>query len=203
MTDTGGDKFSDGYDGQPDVDDDGDTLGGVPLAEVLADLAEQMELFTAGDATRGQEVAQLKERVDALQDTVKGVAKKLTDKQASGVRRWRSWSELTPADQVKIAGQLVAWVDWLIATYRIPSTAVPSCWWMHPGLRHELTALWWSHQAAYDPTAAEDGPTHWHEMLARALGRWPTLHTGCKERHLSPRIAVHTTSEDFTTADWR
>lgn len=66
--------------------------------------------------------------------------------------------------------RLNAWVDWLVATYRLASI-VPPCWAAHPAIREELVSLWLSWTAAWDDTTSPDGPLAWQERLERARAR--------------------------------
>lgn len=72
--------------------------------------------------------------------------------------------------------RLTAWVDWLVATYRLTSV-VPACWPEHRAIVEELVSLRVAWVAAWQDTAGPDAPAAWqrrlHETSARlADGNW-------------------------------
>ncbi|HEX5117842.1 MAG TPA: hypothetical protein VFW65_21885 [Pseudonocardiaceae bacterium] len=72
--------------------------------------------------------------------------------------------------------RLAAWVDWLVATYRLTSV-IPACWPEHPAIVEELVGLRVAWVAAWQDTASADAPAAWqrrlHETKARLVdGNW-------------------------------
>lgn len=70
--------------------------------------------------------------------------------------------------------QLTEWVGWLRGRYPV-ARQVPPCWWRHPELVEELTALWLAWREAYvdgvsSLTAAADWHDRWLPGLLRRIG---------------------------------
>jgi len=125
--------------------------------------------------------------------TAEGVARALTgldaevedlaarlDELASGgiegtVTAW-CWRDIGRVGAALLWKRLAFWVGWLRARYPI-SEQLPACWWRHPELVEELTALYLAWRAAYtDPAAHLTAPADWHDRwlpgtLAR-VRRW-------------------------------
>jgi hypothetical protein len=87
--------------------------------------------------------------------------------------RWCCWREL-PRDKARaLWRQLVEWVDWLIARYGI-GDGIPACWYLHPALVEELTAIYAGWRSAYlaeEQNLAGWDPLTWHDALEKALHR--------------------------------
>jgi hypothetical protein len=66
--------------------------------------------------------------------------------------------------------QLLPWVRWLVATFRL-SSVVPACWPLHPAVREELISLRVSWADAWADDAPADAPLVWLERLERARAR--------------------------------
>lgn len=52
------------------------------------------------------------------------------------------WDDLDPSTYNRQLTELADWIGWLRATYRIPATVIPPCWFTHPGLREDIGHLW-------------------------------------------------------------
>ncbi len=52
------------------------------------------------------------------------------------------WDELDPGAYLSQLSDLADWITWLRATYRIPATVIPPCWFTHPGIREDIGHLW-------------------------------------------------------------
>lgn len=52
------------------------------------------------------------------------------------------WDDLDPTTYTNQLTELADWISWLRATYRIPATVIPPCWFTHPGLREDIGHLW-------------------------------------------------------------
>jgi len=124
--------------------------------------------------------------------TAEGVARALTaidteledlaarvDELASGgiegtVTAW-CWRDIGPVGAAMLWKRLALWVGWLRARYPL-AEQLPACWWRHPELVEELTALYLAWRAAYtDPAAQLTAPADWHDRwlpgtLARVRG---------------------------------
>ena len=85
-----------------------------------------------------------------------------------GVSGW-SWRDLGPIGAQVLWDRLADWVGWLRGRYPI-AEQLPACWWRHPELVEELTALWLAWRAAYtDPTAVMTQPAEWHDRWLPGL----------------------------------
>jgi hypothetical protein len=52
------------------------------------------------------------------------------------------WDDLDPTTYAHQLTELADWIRWFRATYRIPATVIPPCWFTHPGLREDIRHLW-------------------------------------------------------------
>lgn len=52
------------------------------------------------------------------------------------------WDDLPPDEYAHQLAELADWLGWFRATYRIPGTVLPPCWFTHPGLREDIGHLW-------------------------------------------------------------
>ena len=80
----------------------------------------------------------------------------------------------TALDREQARGEwaaLAGWVDWLVDRYGL-TERVPGCWYRHPPLLEELSALRCAWLGAYESPAARpaDG-VYWHDALDRVLAR--------------------------------
>jgi hypothetical protein len=75
------------------------------------------------------------------------------------------WDSLTELERARTWQQLADWVGWLRGRYPL-AHQLPLCWWRHPELVEELTALWLAWRDAYvEKGAPLSGGADWH-------GRW-------------------------------
>lgn len=91
----------------------------------------------------------------------------LIDKPPPGsvLRRPIVWAQLAPHDADHLWQQLGTWVGWLRGRYPL-ARKVPPCWWRHPELVEEITALWLAWREAYtEKDAPLSAGADWH-------GRW-------------------------------
>jgi hypothetical protein len=52
------------------------------------------------------------------------------------------WDDLPADAYTHTLADLADWIGWLRATYRIPATVIPPCWFTHPALREDIGHLW-------------------------------------------------------------
>lgn len=83
------------------------------------------------------------------------------------------WDYLKAHKKAKLMGRLVVFVNWLDRTYlqQVTTFELKPCWWRHPDIVWQLTALMLAHAAVYNATAkpSMDFVTfHTHAL-------WPTL----------------------------
>jgi hypothetical protein len=82
-----------------------------------------------------------------------------------------NWTALTAETAAEQWAVLAGWVDWLIDRYSLTET-IPGCWYVHPAVLEELSALQVAWLGAYcDSAAAAADGVLWHDMLERVLVR--------------------------------
>jgi hypothetical protein len=90
-----------------------------------------------------------------------------------------NWEGLDDEDLHQRLRDLAAWVSWFVARYHLAGR-VPVCWYRHPGLTDELSALWHYHQEVTnplvplvqsDPVGAPEEPED-REVAARSYQDW-------------------------------
>ncbi|MCM4083904.1 hypothetical protein [Paractinoplanes hotanensis] len=142
-------------------------------------------------------VARLTEAVDTLHQQHLALTDTVARDQNAGPRKaplntpWPlRWTELNRDAAAQAWAWLIDWVGWAVDRYQL-AEEIPACWYQHPPLIEELTALAAAWHTAYDDTAPADGPLLWHERFARArlrLRDWDD-YTRCRngthtDRHL-------------------
>ena len=109
-----------------------------------------------------------------------------------------NWRELDDNQARSEWIALRAWVEWLTVRYNLPIIMIPTCWWKHPALVEELSALHAAHRAAFDESDTGFGPLNWHERFATAQPRLSRAYAGgCSTGHksLKPRPWSDVTDE--------
>ncbi|WP_370617686.1 DUF4913 domain-containing protein [Mumia qirimensis] len=82
-----------------------------------------------------------------------------------------SWRGQSPHGTRTLWRGLAEWVGWLRGRYPL-ARQIPPCWWRHPELVEELTALWVAWREAYaDPEAPMTSPIDWHDRWLPAFLR--------------------------------
>ena len=84
------------------------------------------------------------------------------------------WHTLSTPDAEKLWEALADWVGWVRGRYPL-ARQVPLCWWRHPELVEERTALWLAWREAYTEkgaplTAAADWHGRWLPEFLRRVG---------------------------------
>jgi hypothetical protein len=144
------------FDFQPPEDAPADMVAVAQLGAALN------EVTTAVDSLHRQQ-QQLAEAVAALRRT--------PGRSAQLAVPWPlRWSDLGRDDAAGTWAWVMDWVDWFVDRYQL-TEEIPYCWYRHPPLVEELTALAAAWHAAYDDNGVPDGPLLWHERLARARDR--------------------------------
>jgi hypothetical protein len=81
---------------------------------------------------------------------------------------WAALDTLAAAEQW---GLLIEWTDFLRSRYLLHD-AIPACWYDHPPLVEELSALRCAWVGAFrDPNARAGDAVTWHDMLDRVIAR--------------------------------
>ncbi len=154
-----------------------------------------MTRAAAGD---GAVLAELDDRLTALDETLTGLGKALVaeieertaaldalaervGQAEAAAGQLAAWAETATPQQWQ---ELTGWVDWLVTTYElVGDRRVAPCWPSHPGVVEELAALRgaWIVVTAKQPPG--DAMVQWHESLHRLLPRVTTVLRGCKDTH--------------------
>jgi hypothetical protein len=123
----------------------------------------------------------LTDEVLLLRAQVDFLLERATDQPAM-TQRPVDWTALDADAAAQHWQHLTSWVDWLREHYQLRE-AVPACWYAHPPLLEELSALQASWHGAYlDPDARAGDGSAWHDLLERTLQRlrgWDR--TGCAD----------------------
>lgn len=128
--------------------------------------------------------AQLAKLTEAVEDLADGAG--MDPQAANGPRRPIVWSRLTGVDLERTWTALADWVGWLRGRYPL-ANQVPLCWWRHPELVEELSALWLAWRDAYVERGAPlTAGADWHgrclpDLLRRIrAGGW---NIPCESEH--------------------
>lgn len=102
---------------------------------------------------------------------------------APGSRAVR-WRDLPP-EQARVEWQILRdWVEWVTTRFDVPVSLIPDCWWKHPALVEELSALHVAWRTAYDKQDTGLGPVMWLERWHNAKARLRAAYTGsCIDGH--------------------
>lgn len=85
-------------------------------------------------------------------------------------RVW-DWQVFSAEEAAFIWSDVSEWVLWLVQRYDL-GDEIPPCWWAHPAIVEELTALWASWNFAYrDSNADPRQPLAWHQELEASRRR--------------------------------
>jgi hypothetical protein len=121
----------------------------------------------------------LAEEVEILRRQVDGLQQRFDDREGHEFPPV-DWSSLDREQARDEWDRLTEFVDWLVQRYGLAET-IPGCWYRHPPMLEELSALRTGWFGTYvDPTADADAGLAWHENLEKVLLRireWDR--TGC------------------------
>ncbi|MBN8882172.1 MAG: hypothetical protein J0H73_07650 [Salana multivorans] len=84
--------------------------------------------------------------------------------------------------------KLADWVGWWVEQFDLGERIDPPCWYQHPRLTEELTALAGAWELLYDPASPGTGPITWlreAELCTARLERH-TKNLGCNAREHRP-----------------
>lgn len=119
------------------------------------------------------------------------------------------WRDIPEADQPAAWNGLRAWVDWLVKEYRLPTTAVPPCWYKHTDIVAELYAAMCMEYKVWEEGEPNINPMmFWHTNLQQMVARLRDAVTsaGCVSggAHKEPlAVEGHEPFElDYDESDW-
>lgn len=115
-------------------------------------------------ALHAEQITRLHVELQSLQEPAEGT---------SGSSRF-AWRSLSARQAETLWRQVADWVGWLRGRYPL-ARQIPPCWWRHPELVEELTALWLAWREAYVEksaplTAAIDWHDRWLPGFLRRIG---------------------------------
>jgi len=124
------------------------------------------------------------------------------DDAVTGVRITR-WRDIPAEEKPQAWDELRAFVEWLVARYALAGNVIPRCWFRHPPLVEELSALRAAWDASFDvDTDGGLGPIGWHERFALARERFTKYaYKGeCRSGHMDPpAITLPVDEEEWAT----
>ena len=157
-------------------------------------------------------IERLAHRLDlaaAAFDTVQAQMEDTASSTFDGVMAW-TWSALGPHGADTLWQRLASWVGWLRGRYPL-AEQLPGCWWRHPEIVEEITALHLAWRAAYsDPAASLTAPIDWHQHhLPAFLARIRAWGVHCTDTHRERPESLYAEAgvddsaafADFTAAD--
>lgn len=113
------------------------------------------------------------------------------------------WKHVSASEARGLWVRLREWVDWVNGRYFASSwESIRPCWFRHPAVVEELTALWAAWEAAYrsadDGDGFSDAALWWHEKLHTVVLRlWDEQFAECKAGHQEPDVYERTTDPSF------
>lgn len=111
--------------------------------------------------------------------------------------------EITGDQLDALVADLTAWVEWLVATYRL-HPKIPDCWPRHPALVEEMQALWFLWQHCWLPAADPTMPVAFLRELDASLSRIERLwKVPCAANdHKTPKTPMYRSSGVPTWREW-
>lgn len=113
------------------------------------------------------------------------------------------WRDLLPDEAAQVWRQLDDWVRWWVARYGVSTSYVPPCWYLHPRLVEELSALWTAWTLWFDSMSPANGPLTWHREAEAGLHRLKATasETSCTINvHHPSRAEAWVTRDDLAAA---
>lgn len=120
------------------------------------------------------------------------------------------WRDIPPELQWDAWNGLRQWVDWFVKEYRLTTSDVPACWYLHPDLTAELYAAMCMEYKTWEEGAPNVGPMMmWHPNVASMVSRLKqmTHDAGCTQAgaHKEPVAYSETVGAhelDYDEDDW-
>jgi len=157
----------------PDNASDADTLQvSNGLEELVLGQGEKIiELSNSLDSLYEKTGASIQQIAESMAEN-NAALKSLTSKPpATKPDEW-NWKHLSGPQAAELLDKVRDWVDWYNGRYAMSdSTRILGCWYRHPVVVEEITALWVAWRAAYYGHQKPDtAATYWHSAYL-----WPTL----------------------------
>ena len=177
------------------------------IGVILSDLAREVAAQDVPTVQRRlDDLAETVSEVGTLRDEVAAVAEvagNIATAQGHGPVAW--WPDLATGDsRAEALESLGAWMDEVLrARHPEMYNRLGACWYQHPDVLDELTALRSAWYAAYrDPEASATAAIEWHDRwLPGAMRRCRTAirARGCKGRHerMAPATVPFMDRQDF------
>lgn len=161
----------------------------------LIDVAEPEGVARALLAQQAR-IEQLTTRLTMAGTALETLQEQVAERESSfvdGLTGW-TWSALGPLSAETLWQRLSRWVGWLRGRYPI-AEQLPRCWWRHPEIVEELTALHLAWSAAYaDPAASLTAPVEWHQhYLPGFLARVRAWGVHCTDDHRARPESLYAT----------
>lgn len=114
-----------------------------------------------------------------------------------------NWRELSDGEAREVWEELRSWVRWACVRYQLPEQLIPECWWRHPYLVEELSALFASWMAFFDAADTGAGPLTWLEKLASARTRIREVYGNtCQRGHMDLPSRTWATEPEPSWDEW-
>ncbi len=171
------------------------------LAQVLTELVDRLDVLEHDRNELARQAGEQQRAMGGLLEGVEVLSARLAEAEKRAREKKTDWGKVTSWAGQATAEQwtgLVAWVDWMVSTYRYSQPApLPSCWPRHAGAVEELAALWeaWLVARATMKSDPTDQMAYWHDRyllptLTRLTG---TDLLRCKDGHQEPVVAPRLT----------
>jgi hypothetical protein len=100
--------------------------------------------------------------------------------------------------------ELADWITWLRATYRIPATVIPPCWFTQPGIREDIGHMWTGWLLTRDAGVGMIG-LDWDQRKDAAINRLreATAVTGCTATRHQPEPEPAKSATSAVDQLWR
>ena len=116
------------------------------------------------------------------------------------------WDDLPADAYTHTLADLADWIGWLRATYRIPATVLPPCWFTHPALREDIGHLWTGWLLTRHPDAGVGMiGLDWDQRKDAAINRLreATAVTGCTATRHQPEPEPAKSATSAVDQLWR
>ncbi|MEU6034139.1 hypothetical protein ABZ801_01880 [Actinomadura sp. NPDC047616] len=95
------------------------------------------------------------------------------------------WVALSGPERRRTLHELATFVESTVLHYKMPLAILP-CWWRHPEVIEELTALWQVRKETFRPGVKPSATMQWHDALYKVRDRVSVFLSSCREGHIAP-----------------